>query len=69
MTDRIEAADYKSIAVKLAAFCARLHGRSPADFTRDEIFNIQGEAIKLAHEFKAVERRLNHKPIKNYEKV
>lgn len=40
---------YKSIAVKLAAFCCRLHGMD------DVPEEVRKEAIKLAHEFKQVE--------------
>ena len=49
MTDRIEAADYKSIAVKLAAFCARLSGID------DVPPDVAAEGMKLTHEYKQID--------------
>jgi hypothetical protein len=50
--EQIERDRYKSIAVKLAAFCCRLYVRE------DIQESVAREAIKLAHEFKDVERHL-----------
>lgn len=48
---------YRPIAVRMAAFCARLHG-----YDDDVADDVRAEAIRLAHEFKAVERKMAETP-------
>lgn len=51
-----KAGDWKRMAIKLAAFCCRIHGLSPGHCDEPVPLAVREEAIRLCHEFKEVDR-------------